>query len=70
MKTSSSPVSVKSISVVRKVALATESSPRAASTASALESMVPPTQKPSALIFSAPLISLTAWMALITAPSM
>ncbi|MNV98123.1 hypothetical protein D3C71_1933420 [compost metagenome] len=52
-------MSVKSISVVRKVALATGSSPRAASTASALHRIVPPTQKPSALIWSAPVMFCT-----------
>jgi len=70
MKTSRMPVSVKSSSVVRKVALATGFSPRCASTASAVHRMVPPTQKPSALIFSLRLISRTTAMARIAASSM
>ncbi|MNU06584.1 hypothetical protein D3C72_2518290 [compost metagenome] len=70
MNTSRMPVSVKSISVVRKVALWTGSSPRAASTASALLSMVPPTQKPSALMVSAPVMSCVTPIALRTASSM
>ena len=44
------PVSVKSSNVVSSVMLAAGFSPRAASTASAVARMVPPTQKPSVLI--------------------
>ena len=50
MNTSSTPVCAKSTKVVSKVALATGSCPRAANTAKALLRMVPPTQKPKALI--------------------
>ena len=53
-----SPGSAKSSIVVRSVALATARSPRAASTASAHASSVPPTQKPSALTVLLPAISL------------
>ena len=70
MNTSRMPVSVKSSSVVSSVALATGFSPRAASTASAVPRMVPPTQKPSALIVFAPVMSCTAWIALMAASSM
>ncbi|MNT95015.1 hypothetical protein D3C72_2368130 [compost metagenome] len=63
MNTSRMPVSEKSMSVVKNVALATGSSPRAASTASALLRMVPPTQKPRALICSAPVMFCTTSMA-------
>ena len=70
MNTSSTPVSVKSTKVVKKVALLTGSSPRAASTPSADASMVPPTQKPKALMVGAPVISRVTRMASITAPSM
>jgi len=47
------------ISVVKKVALATGFSPRAANTARAVDKMVPPTQKPRALIFGAPVMACT-----------
>jgi len=70
MKTSSTPVSVKSSKVVRKVALATGSSPRAANTAKAVPKIVPPTQNPKALICLAPVISCVTWMALMAAFSM
>ena len=70
MNTSRMPVSVKSSSVVRKVALATGFSPRAASTASAVARMVPPTQKPRALMVLEPVMSCTAWMASMAAFSM
>ena len=63
MNTSKMPVSVKSIRVVKKVALATGFSPRAAKTAKALLKIVPPTQKPSALICLAPVNSRTVSMA-------
>jgi hypothetical protein len=58
------------LSVVRNVTLATGFSPRAASTASAVDKMVPPTQKPSALILGAPVIVCTVWMASMAACSM
>ncbi len=70
MKTSRMPVSVKSSSVVRKVALATGFSPRWASTASAVHRMVPPTQNPSALMVFARQIARTTAIALIAACSM
>ena len=57
MKTSSTPVSSKSSKVVSKVRLAAGCSPRAASTASAVATMVPPTQKPKALTLSLPEIA-------------
>ena len=58
-----SPGSAKSSIVVRKVALATLASRRAASTASALARIVPPTQKPSVLTVRLPEISRAARMA-------
>ncbi len=70
MKTSRIPVSVKSSKAVRKVALATGFCPRAASTVSAVPNMVPPTQKPRALMLSAPVISCVTRIALMTASSM
>ena len=70
MKTSRMPVSVKSIRVVSSVSEATGFSPRAASTASAVVRMVPPTQKPSALICLAPVMSCTRWIASMAACSM
>ena len=51
-----SPASLKSSIVVSNVRLAILSSPRAASTAAAQPSIVPPTQKPRALALSAPVI--------------
>ena len=50
MNTSKTPGSEKSTKVVSKVALDTGSCPRAAKTAKAEVSKVPPTQKPKALI--------------------
>ena len=70
MNTSRMPVSVKSTSVVSSVTADTGFSPRAASTASAVVRMVPPTQKPSALICLAPVMSCTVWMAWMAASSM
>ena len=74
MKTSRMPVSLKSTSVVSSVRADTGFSPRAASTASAVVRMVPPTQKPRALIcppfLSWPVISCTRWMASMAACSM
>ena len=61
---------LKSSKVVSKVMLETGFSPRAASTASAVARIVPPTQKPSALIFALPLITWTRPIALIAASSM
>ena len=57
MKTSSTPASSKSSSAVSIVRLVIGFSPRAYITASALAISVPPTQKPSALICLAPVIS-------------
>ena len=70
MNTSRMPVSEKSINVVSKVSAATGFWPRAASTASAVVRMVPPTQKPSALICLAPVMSCTVAMAVMAAFSM
>lgn len=64
------PVSLKSSSVVSKVRLAAGRWPRAASTASAVDRIVPPTQKPSTLIWSCAEISRTTRMASIAPPSM
>ena len=58
-KMSRMPVSLKSRNVVSSVTDAAGFSPRAASTASAVLRMVPPTQKPSALICLLPPISCT-----------
>ena len=66
MNTSSTPTSEKSTKVVSKVALATGSSPRAASTAKALVSKVPPTQKPKALTCGILAICLATSIAWIT----
>ncbi len=65
MKISSTPVWLKSSSVVSRVMLAAGCSPRAASAASAVARMVPPMQKPSVFTFSLPEISCTtrsAWI--------
>ncbi|OIQ71580.1 hypothetical protein GALL_468030 [mine drainage metagenome] len=70
MNTSSTPVSAKSSIDVSKVALAAGFSPRAASTAKAVPSMVPPTQKPSVLMVLAVVISCVTLIALMTALSM
>jgi len=56
--------------VVSKVALTSGFSPRAASTASAVVRIVPPTQNPSALIALAPEISRVTWIARMAACSM
>ena len=61
---------LKSSNVVSSVMLATGFSPRAASTASAVARIVPPTQKPSVLILALPLISCTTPIARIAASSM
>jgi hypothetical protein len=50
-------VSEKSSSVVSRLRLAAGCWPRAASTASAVAAMVPPTQKPNTFAFGWPLIS-------------
>jgi hypothetical protein len=63
MKMSRMPVSLKSSSVVSRVTELAGCSPRAASTASAVARMVPPTQKPRVLILSYPVISCTTLMA-------
>ena len=63
-------MSLKSSSEVSSVTLSTGFSPRAASTDSAVLSMVPPTQKPRALMVSAPVISCTTSIALMGAFSM
>ncbi len=63
-------MSEKSSSVVSSVTLAAGFSPRASITDSAVATMVPPTQKPSALIWSLPLISRTTSIALIAPFSM
>ncbi|MNN36479.1 hypothetical protein D3C81_1503780 [compost metagenome] len=68
--TSRMPVSVKSSSAVSSVRLATGRSPRAASTANAVATMVPPTQKPSTLILSCPLMSRATSIARMAACSM
>ena len=74
MNTSNMPLSLKSSSVVSSVVLATGCAPRAASTASAVVSMVPPTQKPRALMLWSvprlPTMSCVTPMAWITASSM
>jgi hypothetical protein len=62
-KMSRMPVSLKSRKVVSSVTDAAGFSPRAASTASAVLNMVPPTQKPSVLICLLPVMSCTVWIA-------
>ena len=57
-------------SVVSRVTLAAGCSPRAASTASAVARIVPPTQKPRVSICACPLMACTSWMARIAACSM
>ena len=64
------PVSLKSSSVVSSVTDCAGCRPRAASTASAVARMVPPTQKPSVLMVFAPVISCTTSMARMAASSM
>ena len=64
------PVSLKSSSVVSSVIECAGCSPRAASTASAVLRMVPPTQKPKVFIVSARVILRTTSMALMGAFSM
>ena len=61
-----SPVSLKSSMVVSSVMLAAGCSPRAASTASALASSVPPMQNPSVFTLSAPVIASATSIALST----
>ncbi|CFW45609.1 Uncharacterised protein [Bordetella pertussis] len=63
------PVSWKSSSEVSSVSEATGRSPRTWASASAEASMVPPTQKPSALTCGWPLMSLATASALSTASS-
>ena len=70
MKRSSTPVSLKSSSVVSSVMLAAGFFPRAASTLNAVARMVPPTQKPSVFTFVLPVMSCTSSIARIAASSM
>ena len=65
MNTSRTPVSLKSSSVVSRVIDSAGCSPRAASTASAVDKIVPPTQKPRVLIVAAPVMPCTTSIALI-----